>query len=1558
MAGIAAGLAVCAQVAGGIPALAAAAGAQAPQPPATQHAPAAHVPAVILSAETAASAVARKGHKKVVVAAETTTSSQVTANPDGTFTLTESPGPVRVKRGGTWVPIDTSLSWRADGSVAPAATATGVVFSGGGSGAMATLTQGSDRLSFTFPAPLPRPVLSGDTATYRDVLPSVDLQLTADAAGFSEVLVVKDRAAAANPELARLTLGLKARGVRVTSLPGGTAEAVSSSGATVFHSDEARMWDSTGSLVPRGGGTSASHASVVGVTTSATAESLVPSRALLAAPSTRYPVIIDPVWSGNPSQQDWARISSNGWNIYNSTSTASGDHPRAGYDNWPGGAGEVARTYYQMNTGGNTGTSGIGGAVVTQADLYLNDDWAASSSDTPVDLYQSCGVSAWTSSGLNWGNKPCEMARQDELNSHENSNGTVSPGTFDFNVTSLAKSAANGDWSNITFEVRAPDEGDNLEWKQFESGGGATLSVTYMRRPDFVNGTGNPTITPSSTDAGTTFASSPTPTLNITAEDTDGENVQTVYQVWQGNSASPSTLMAQGQAPSASSYAPNGGPWTVTSSLPDGVYEWRASTTNPITSSNPQGLWTGWSAWNVFTVDTSAPNPPGVGSPQFPNNMNGDAFTAAGTFTFTNDWTNNVKGYMFSLDGDLGATVYNPGSPPPTWTGSGTPQPGKVYWLEADNGNGTGAEVVNGTASALITPGTTGAHRIYAKAVDQAANTSGEYFYPFYAGITQPTYVFGDQLANGYPASVSGGGTVPVPAATWQTSGAVLGTQGSCCGVRFADGKQAYLEPGTAVPALGDTATMSFYVPSAGYWDIGANLTQSPGYGVYSLMLDSGSAHPATLTSGFDAYNGQQNLVTLSYQDFGIPKDASGAPIALSSGIHTLTLTITGKDAGSVGYKAGIDVLRLGPVPPSCPITNLTPCLDNTAISPDNKTDVANADGWRQSFSATALASAGWTPGAALTIDGAPMTLPSYGVGNQDNIAAGGQTITIPATGVANDGNAIVFLGFATGDGGQGITGATGTITYATNCGTGGKLPATQSYELDDVPNWVGGPSAAASLITPYENQGGDVQDSQWQPRVSAMAARLVYPGCPVASITLPVVSYGVSQTSPALHILAIGIRPSSFVGATSTAGSGYANASNWIGSYGALQDGVTSSLGAVTIRMPAQVSIGNGASGGQVRVTLSNAAGSTPVSIDDASLATQSSGAVPTGTPVQLTFNGASKSVKIPAGGQVTTDPLSYPVAQQATLLVSVHLAAAVSSPSAHLVARTTSYVTAAGTDAVLDATGAPFTASGSTTISDLPYLAGIDVTFAGSNAVGSLVLYGDKTVNSDTSSNGAGVAADLATDLAGANGGVMPYGVVAQTSNGGNPTYNLLPAYGSATQPSSALNPVDRAVMATANVRTVLICAGTRDILGGESATTVENELIALAHQVRMFYTDNSVSNSLTGQLTVYVATIPPDAGFTNGQELVREEVNQVILGSSGSYLNGNADGTIDFAAAVSTTGTDIGATVKPADLSNGNPDNQYYRDLAQQFLTSVNSGTVGVQPNIARIAPLVGS
>jgi len=180
--------------------------------PATAKKPAPVRPAPMT--ERTAMAQAKATGKPVDVTADTTDTTDVVANPNGTFTLHSSVLPVRTRRADTWVPLDQTLHANPDGTISPAASADGVTFSGGGTGPMVTLTHGTASLSLTWPGALPRPTVQGATATYASVLPGVDLQLAATAADYREVLVVHDATAAANPALAAIKLTATAHGLR------------------------------------------------------------------------------------------------------------------------------------------------------------------------------------------------------------------------------------------------------------------------------------------------------------------------------------------------------------------------------------------------------------------------------------------------------------------------------------------------------------------------------------------------------------------------------------------------------------------------------------------------------------------------------------------------------------------------------------------------------------------------------------------------------------------------------------------------------------------------------------------------------------------------------------------------------------------------------------------------------------------------------------------------------------------------------------------------------------------------------------------------------------------------------------------------------------------------------------------------------------------------------------------------------------------------------------------------------------------------------------------------
>ncbi|MGH1556305.1 hypothetical protein ACRAWF_44745 [Streptomyces sp. L7] len=137
--------------------------------------------------------------ERVEIVGKRTEYTSTYANPDGTtFSLSMSTAPVRVKQAdGSWAAPDATLERRADGTVGPRAAVADVSFSGGGDGAdLVTVEEGGKSLTVGWPGELPEPRLDGASAVYPEVLPGVDLRMTATGEGYRQVLVVKSAAAA------------------------------------------------------------------------------------------------------------------------------------------------------------------------------------------------------------------------------------------------------------------------------------------------------------------------------------------------------------------------------------------------------------------------------------------------------------------------------------------------------------------------------------------------------------------------------------------------------------------------------------------------------------------------------------------------------------------------------------------------------------------------------------------------------------------------------------------------------------------------------------------------------------------------------------------------------------------------------------------------------------------------------------------------------------------------------------------------------------------------------------------------------------------------------------------------------------------------------------------------------------------------------------------------------------------------------------------------------------------------------------------------------------------
>ncbi|MEU6216357.1 hypothetical protein ABZ845_02375 [Streptomyces sp. NPDC047022] len=343
---------------------------------------------------------------------------------------------------------------------------------------------------------------------------------------------------------------------------------------------------------------------------------------------------------------------------------------------------------------------------------------------------------------------------------------------------------------------------------------------------------------------------------------------------------------------------------------------------------------------------------------------------------------------------------------------------------------------------------------------------------------------------------------------------------------------------------------------------------------------------------------------------------------------------------------------------------SLQAAFNNTAVTDDSNHTTGNADGSGATLSLQDLKAAGWQPGGKVTIDGATFTLPDFGAATGDNVTAANQTIQMNGS----SGQALVFLGFSTygsvsskhhDDDSTSPVVPDGTNTAATNCSLGngtyqdcvtpprGSITygdgTTQGYYLT-MPDWVYGSDTLAATTLPHRNTASTQQTRNTN--IYAFAVPLKA-GATLDSVSLPDVADAARAFVPGLHILGMSIRD------TTTAADG----ATWTGTWSAPTEQRIqfTNLGAFkneTIRIITQSSAG----GDNVRLRLSNALGTDPLTLDHVTTGYYKSGAATTATPVDVTFGG-SKSVVIPEGGELYSDPIPMNVSPGVSLTTSMHL-------------------------------------------------------------------------------------------------------------------------------------------------------------------------------------------------------------------------------------------------------------------------------------------------------------
>jgi hypothetical protein len=554
---------------------------------------------------------------------------QVTADPAGFLTAKVETVPAWAPDAtGEWVEVDTGFAETTEGTITTAAAVSDITISSGGEGPFVTATSPEGgSVALTWPGTLPAPTLTGDTATYAEVLAGVDLQVTSSVDGFTYALIVKTPEAAADPALSSIDIGISSEGLTVAQEATGAIIATDSAGETVFSAPGAYMWDA--SLDPDSEAAAAESFAAtaeeevvsdlgqddampglyadVDVALADGTLTVTPDVEVLTHPDAQFPITIDPPFVGK--RLAWANIFDS---RKDSSWTNDSDWPRkggmrVGLNIWASCAPDACGLW---RSAVRFDIDKLDNKDILSAKVAMTQTHSGGCGSEDLALYE---VDRKLSNATTWNSIASASQEHLQTKSVASSNSTGCSTNYparDVNfdaseIKSRLQSRVNADRSWMSFMVRSRDETDPYAWRRIDIKS-VELQVTYN------SPAGNPTDLKTNRGGCETsgYAKAPwttevQPLFSGVPHDPDGKVGAKIEVQRRGSTKNVLTW-------STSRNQTDGvrQPWTVpkNQALSSGEYRWRMQSLDNYASGSDN--YTDY--WCHFRIDTTSPVPPKV----------------------------------------------------------------------------------------------------------------------------------------------------------------------------------------------------------------------------------------------------------------------------------------------------------------------------------------------------------------------------------------------------------------------------------------------------------------------------------------------------------------------------------------------------------------------------------------------------------------------------------------------------------------------------------------------------------------------------------------------------------------------------------------------------------------------------------------------------------------------------------------------------------------------------------------------------------------------------------